>query len=369
MFNKNEKKEVTVNMGKKISRGNYNFLSRELNYQREEGNITPEQFTNMMEQYEKGDKLNFIKIIVTIGAILIGLGILSFVASNWVYINKTLRVLIILVALGLTVFAAYKIENNYKNTSKALLYLSILIYGSGVFLMYQIFNYSEDVIKGFVLWAVGTYAISLIFNDKILFVFSNALLLIYINGSFRENIISYILIFIISFYIAQRDFNYSKEITFVTNLVSLNFILYLLSYFKVNHFFSVALFFCIGIAMYYIKHDFNFEIFSFQGSIVFGISGLFLTSKNIWKELNFIKNGDVISIIFGILFLVYLLYEIKKGELVALIFVCILILRYYFDTLYDFIPKSMFFIIGGCILLGFGYYFEKLRKRRGETND
>jgi hypothetical protein len=32
-------------------------------------------------------------------------------------------------------------------------------------------------------------------------------------------------------------------------------------------------------------------------------------------------------------------------------------------------PKSLFFIIGGFILLGFGYYFEKLRKNYGGELD
>jgi hypothetical protein len=33
-------------------------------------------------------------------------------------------------------------------------------------------------------------------------------------------------------------------------------------------------------------------------------------------------------------------------------------------------PKSLFFIIGGAILLAFGFYFERMRKRRGgEINE
>jgi hypothetical protein len=129
------------------------------------------------------------------------------------------------------------------------------------------------------------------------------------------------------------------------------------------------IFFIVGLIMYYFKHNLNHDVFRLEGIIVLGISGLFLTSKHIWEDISFIKDGDIIAICFGILLLLYLLSLVKKGLLTPLLFTCALILRYYFDTLYDFMPKSLFFIIGGVILLGFGYYFERLRKVQGGVID
>lgn len=356
-------------MKKKLSKSNYKFLLKELNNQRDKGVITQVQFNDMMNLYEEGSGINFIRVLVTIGAILIGLGILSFVSSNWIYMSKVSKIITIISVMGISIFTSFKLEYTYEKTSKALLYLSTLIYGAGIFLIGQIFNYGGEFTTAFLLWAVGVVLMALILKGKILFISAHILLLIYINGSFGENIIIYTLIFICIFYIGNKLFQYSKYITFLNNLVTLNFILYFLDYINLKNIYIAIVFFIIGFGMYYIKHSLNIYIFKQQALVLIGVSGLFLTFRDIWEELLFINNGNSIAIIFGIVLLIFLLSLVRKGLLIPLVFICVLIFRYYFDTLYDFMPKSLFFIIGGFILLGFGYYFEKLRKNYGGELD
>lgn len=356
-------------MKKKLSKSNYKFLFTELTYQRDNGIITQEKFEDMMNLYEEGSGINFIRVLVTIGAILIGLGILSFVASNWIYMSKVSKIIIIISVMGISMLTSFKLEYTYEKTAKSLLYLSTLIYGAGIFLIGQIFNYGGEFTTAFLSWAVGVVLMALILKEKILFISAHILLLIYINGSFGENIIIYTLIFICTFYIGNKLFQYSKHITFLNNLVALNFILYFLDYVDLKKIYIAITFFLIGLGMYYIKHNLNIYIFKLQGLLLIGISGIFLTFRYIWEELLFVNNGNLIAVIFGIGLLMFLLSLVRKGLLIPLIFICVLIFRYYFDTLYDFMPKSLFFIIGGLILLGFGYYFEKLRKNYGGKVD
>lgn len=356
-------------MKQKLSKSNYKFLLKELTYQRNKGVITQGQFDDMMNLYEEGSGINFIRVLVTIGAILIGLGVLSFVSSNWIYMSKVSKIITIIFVMGISMFTSFKLEHTYEKTSKAILYLSTLIYGAGIFLIGQIFNYGGEFTTAFLLWAVGVVLMALILKEKILFISGHILLLIYINGSFGENIIIYTLIFICIFYIGNKSFQYSKYITFLNNLVALNFMLYLLDYLNLKSIYIAIVFFLIGFGMYYIKHSLNIYVFKLQGLILIGVSGIFLSFRYIWEELSFINNGNIIAIIFSIVFLTFLLSLVRKGLLIPLIFICALIFRYYFDTLYDFMPKSLFFIIGGFILLGFGYYFEKLRKNYGGELD
>lgn len=356
-------------MKQKLSKSNYKFLLKELTYQRDKGIITQGQFDDMMNLYEEGSGINFIRVLVTIGAILIGLGVLSFVSSNWIYMSKVSKIITIISVMGISMFTSFKLEYTYEKTSKALLYLSTLIYGAGIFLIGQIFNYGGEFTTAFLLWAVGVVLMALILKEKILFISAHILLLIYINGSFGENIIIYTLIFICIFYTGNKSFQCSKYITFLNNLVALNFILYFLNYINLKGIYIAIIFFLIGFGMYYIKHSLNIYVFKLQGLILIGVSGIFLSFRYIWEELSFVNNGNSIAIIFSIVFLIFLLSLVRKGLLIPLIFICALILRYYFDTLYDFMPKSLFFIIGGFILLGFGYYFEKLRKNYGGELD
>lgn len=121
--------------------------------------------------------------------------------------------------------------------------------------------------------------------------------------------------------------------------------------------------------MYYTPIGLNREVFKIQGSIIFGMAGLLLTLREIWNDLYYIGDPDMISIIFAIAYIVFLFMLTKKGNLISLVFICITIFRYYSDTFYDFMPKSLFFVIGGLILVGFGYYFEKMRKKIGGDNN
>ncbi len=354
---------------KRLSKSSYRFLLNELTNHKNKGIITEHQLGDIMNFYEEDPGINFIKILVTIGAVLIGLGILSFIASNWTYMGKFLKVAVIIATLGTSIFTSFKLEKNYPKTSKALLYLSALIYGAGIFLMEQIFNFGGEFTQSFLIWTIGVLSVSLILKEKILFIFAHILVLIYINGSFNQNIMIYAIMLVATFYIGNKYFEFSKLITFLNTLVALNFILYSLNYFDIDGIYIAIVFFLIGLGMYYIKHNLNLDIFKLQGMIVLGISGLVLTFDSLWEELSFIGDGNYVAIGFGILLIIYLLSLVKKRLLTPLLFTCILILRYYFDTLYDFMPKSLFFIIGGLILLGFGHYFERIRKNRGGDLD
>lgn len=356
-------------MSKKLSKESYRFLLNELNHQKNRGIITKNQVDDMMDFYEESQGMSFIKILVTIGALLIGLGILSFVASNWAYIGKVTKMIMIVGAIGCSIFTSFKVEKNYPKTSKSMLYLSVLIYGAGIFLIGQMFNYGGDFTGAFLLWTIGVLPMSFMMRDKILCIFAHILASVYIGGSFNENIIIYSLILIVIFYIANKYLHYSKIITFFNNALAIYFIVYLLDYMNVNFLYGVLIFLGIGLFMHYKKHNLNVDIFKLQGMILIGVSGLSLTFSRTWRDLSFITDRDSVAIVCGIVLLIYLLSLVREGHLIPLVFTCILILRYYFDTLYDFMPKSLFFIIGGVILLGFGHYFERLRKNSGGELD
>lgn len=75
-------------MKRRLSNAQYEFLKRELTYLQEIGKLSPEQAVDLLSSYEAGKIqkerkiINFVQVLTAIGAILIGLGILSFVASN-----------------------------------------------------------------------------------------------------------------------------------------------------------------------------------------------------------------------------------------------------------------------------------------------
>ncbi|KXZ38948.1 Uncharacterized membrane protein [Alkalithermobacter thermoalcaliphilus JW-YL-7 = DSM 7308] len=349
-----------------VSKSQLNFLEEELDYCKNKNIITVEQKNAILEEYTL-QKINFVKIVLVIGAVLIGLGVLSFIASNWDKISKMSKFLVILILYVAVNTSSFGLSIKYPKTSKSLLYLGVIIYGAGIFLIGQIFNYGGDFTNAFLLWGIGILPCSVIFREEIIFIFSHVLLLVYLNGHFNFYDMPYFIIGIVPLmYYLNRYFDNFKIGTFFNNLILLNSILYFLVKNNVKDLYVAWIFFLIGLIMYYTPLKLNRFIFKLQGMIVIGISGLALTNPYIWSKFNIFSNGELVSIVFSILFVAFMLILAKSGSLLSVVFICATILRYYFDTLYDFLPKSVFFIIGGVILLAFGIYFEKQIKKGGD---
>lgn len=357
----------------RISKGDYRFLSEELRKHHANETITAEQLDIMLDTYEVKEKLNFIQVLLVVGSILIGLSVLSFIASNWEEMSKLTKfLLIIFFYLGVYI-ASFSIQEKYPKTSRSLIYLGVLIYGSGIFLVGQIFHFGGSFTDAFLLWAVGIIPLIFLLKDKLIFAFLHILLFVYLNGQYVYDEFPLILLLVIPLlYLAQR---YIKEdkIAFLTNLLTLNFLWYFLDVtLGLEIELVTIIFFIIGLLLYFVKIPYYTSILKLQGNLIFSIAGFFMTFKWLWEDINFVNVADQpVHIVFSVLFFILLLLLVRKENLISLFFVGLVILRYYFDAMYDFLPKSVFFLIGGVILLGFGYYFERKRRwiKGGEANE
>ncbi|MFZ3101174.1 MAG: DUF2157 domain-containing protein [Desulfitobacteriaceae bacterium] len=338
------------------------LLTKELNYHESSELITSEQKESILNLYDIKGGLNFIRVVVTIGAILVGLGILSFIASNWDGMSKLLKLGVIFGVFGGANFVAYKLSEDYPKTGLSLIYLGALVYGAGIFLIGQMFNFGGDFYTAFLLWSVGIVPLALQQKDKYLMLFANILFGIYLNASLNQAFPYLAWPGVPALYLAYNYFDRSRLILFFANLTALNFILYLTLYYEVNGLYIALIFFILGLLMYAIKHNLKSEIFRLQGNILFGITGVILTIPDLWSILIRAHATQVtISTVFAIAFVGLLFLLIKKGSLLSLLFICVTIFRYYTDT-FAFLPKSLFFIVGGLLLIGFGFYFERMRK-------
>jgi uncharacterized membrane protein len=347
---------------KKLNRPIYRLFDRELQSHVNKGIINKDQKDDMMAFYQEGFGLSFIRVLVTVGAIILGLGIILFIASNWDDMSRFFKILIIVSGIAASLFTSFKLEKDYPKTGEAFLYLSTILYGSGIFLIQQMYNISDPQTYAFLLWGMGSLGMAMLFKKTLLFIFAQALALLFLSVNFENNIIIIGILTSAAFYYTNKFFKFKQFNTFVTNSFVLLFILNVLYFFDVDGIYNSFIFLGLGLLMYYLKHDLNLEVFKITGLITIGIGGFALSFNELWEQLPFIQNGDIYSISFGILFIVYLLSLVEKKQIIPLVWTCIMITRYYFDSLYDFLPKSLFFIIGGAMLLGFGYYIERFRK-------
>lgn len=361
-------------MTRRITRQRFNLLQEELTFHKERGHLTEDQMNNITDEYEiTGNSLNFMKVILTIGALLVGLGILSFIASNWQVMGRALKLsLIIFSYLGINIFS-YKISENYPKLAESLLLVGVAIYGAGIFLIGQMFHFGGHFTSDFLLWTLGILPTAYLLKDKMIYIICIILSFIYINGHLTLASFPKISILLLGvfYYLNRSRFKDSSAGLFLINLLALNSLAIFIAttnLIKIEDYFGI-IFFIIGIGMYYAPIRENRYIVKLQGNLVFGLAGLFLTFRYAWKFLApEVYNGGIastVSIFFTVVYVVFLLYLVRQENLMALIFVCFTIFRYYVDTMYDFMPKSLFFLSSGLILLGFGYYIERRRRQTG----
>lgn len=122
-----------------------------------------ENFNAINPEQEKEDtSKRTIRIMVTIGAILVGAGIFSFIAANWQEMSKPVKIGVILVSMlasyGLGWYLTEK--SHLEKTGSALFLLSSLIYGAGIFLVAQMFHTRTNWPDGFILWMFGAIAVA-----------------------------------------------------------------------------------------------------------------------------------------------------------------------------------------------------------------
>lgn len=133
---------------------------------------------------EEDQKKRTIRIIVTVGAILIGAGIFSFIAANWQVMGKPSKIIIIILSMLATYIVGWNVKEKteLKKTGDALILLGSIIYGGGIFLVGQMFNVRASWPDGFILWMLGVIAMAFALDSYTLYYLAALLGIVAIFG-------------------------------------------------------------------------------------------------------------------------------------------------------------------------------------------
>jgi uncharacterized membrane protein len=145
------------------SRAFRNRLKRELPRWREEGLVDERTEAALFQRYHLGEDGVSVAAatIYTLGALLIGAGVLSFVAWNWEDMARPVKLLLLgtaLVAAHGIGFWMWRLAEVLPRLGHALTLLGTLIYGASIGLVAQMFHIHSDPAAGWGLWALGATA-------------------------------------------------------------------------------------------------------------------------------------------------------------------------------------------------------------------
>ncbi len=351
---------------KSVTTRQYAFLKSALTHWVSNQQLSQEKADELISSYEPSKAFNFIRVLTAIGSLLLGFGVLSFIASNWEYMARPLKLFVIIGFLVAFNLAGYFLKENYPKTSSALLYVGALIYGAGIFLIEQMFHLSSAEQYSFFIWATGLIPLMLLTRDRVISAFTLVLYMIWlVTSTFEFNQFPWYGFLVCLPYYALWLRHKEQGILFLANTFGLFWLFFGALDLDLQGLWIALIFFALGLFQVYQKQITPY----IHGNILLGVAGLSLTSPVLWDLSERGIEYSIPAIGFAILFGLYLLRRIHKGSLFSIVLVCALIVRYYVDLTYDFLPKSIFFIIGGLILLGFGYSFERKRRKGGLNNE
>ncbi len=97
-------------------------------------------------------------LALALGGVLLGAGMLLFVAAHWKALGPAQRYLLVIAAVGVLHLAGAAASERAPAVSAALHACGTIALGGGIFLSGQVFNLQEHWPGGLLLWAIGAWA-------------------------------------------------------------------------------------------------------------------------------------------------------------------------------------------------------------------
>lgn len=141
-----------------------------LEHWEKEGHLTKKKAEELRESLPEADSNHAIRIFSALGAVLVGLGVILFVASNWSSITPFFKVIILMIAMlatgGVGYYYTYE-KKMYERTGLALLFINVFVFGASIFLIGQIYNLPLNFWWGMLLWFLGAAFFAYVLESKL----------------------------------------------------------------------------------------------------------------------------------------------------------------------------------------------------------
>ncbi|WP_245807746.1 DUF2157 domain-containing protein [Halobacillus massiliensis] len=133
----------------------------------EDGIISEDQRRKILRGYGPESKH---PILLTFAAVFIGLGFLTFIASNWQEMSNLFKMAVLLFFL-LSFYIAG--DHLYRKRSQAvglsLIIIGLIIFGSAIFLTGQMYHYTSFSAFPFLVWALASFGLLIYYKQALLF--------------------------------------------------------------------------------------------------------------------------------------------------------------------------------------------------------
>ncbi|MFZ5632378.1 MAG: DUF2157 domain-containing protein [Bacillota bacterium] len=184
--------------------GRASWLKKETYLWAEKGIISREQADQIAGLYPEDHKNRLISILLILGAILLGAGIILFFASNWQYLPRWLKIGLVIVPLVSFHLSSQLTHTSYPKLSAVLSLLGCIMFGSGIWLIAQIYHINAYFPNGILFWFLGVLPVAFFLREPLPLALSSLLLGFWVvaeRSSSPATIFMALLFFAVVFYL------------------------------------------------------------------------------------------------------------------------------------------------------------------------
>ena len=346
--------------------------------------------------------------LATLGGILLGVGVILFIGSNWQAIPGTIKIALLLVVVGTAYLSGYwlKYEKDFPRVGAALVFLGTLLFGASIFLVGQQYHMQVGDPNLLTWWFVGVIPLAYITRSRAILTLAvlAALGMVGYRASLWLGDLQLFQLFALAglylvlgvlLYVVGAAHSHDQRLRlyappyYALGVVLVFGVLYLLTfkwffeemfnYFRepepLPRMFMTPFHITAGVAVAGVvvaatatvikrgisPHTVPYELFGALALIATGYYVVLLPLEGVVFNtiaFNVIFFGGLIGLIFtgylrGYTFVVNL----------ALFFFGLGVISRYFDFAWELLARSLFFMLGGLVLLGTGVGLEQFRRR------
>lgn len=342
----------------------------------------------------------FVTALSTVGSLSIGIGAILFVAANWEAMSHGLKVLLLLGSTFGSYYAGYVLKYDRQTMPKvgaSLIFLGALLFGATVFLVAQMYNVKANSHTLVLVWLAGVLPFVYAFASAPISALSVLLFYLWIGlyvlqgmefnpaiGDFYNLPMLYLVTGVLMFGIGALHYQSDrlKDVARVYRLSGIKLVMVCLFFLSFRFYTDFA-------AKLPTSEQFTtgFVLCSILALLLAAI-GLFFNPAR--SDVNAIENGIGLGlvavtmvmflypttsgfyamlfnlILAGLIFtLLYVGYQREDMQLinVGMSWLAVLVLVRYFDFFWQLLPRSLFFLVGGLILVFGGMALEKKRRQ------
>jgi uncharacterized membrane protein len=176
-------------MAREVTRSQRDWLEGELAVWREMGLIDAERAASLLALYESRESFAARQqtrgqfTLMSVAALLVGLGVLLLIGYNWEQMPATLKVTAIFAALVGTHAGAFWLRYHlgWRRSSEIVFFLGCLFFGAAIALLAQIFHIESSNYDAFWWWAIGVMPFALLLDTVLLHLLFAGLLALWVG--------------------------------------------------------------------------------------------------------------------------------------------------------------------------------------------